>query len=1066
VHIQSNGIHFIIVLAVASVVAAPAFAQESQWKELDTQIEQLQKQGKNDESLPLAKEAVRMAEARFGPEHLNTATALHRLGAAFIALGSYPEAEPVLQRALAIREKSLGPEAAAVAESLNLLGQLCYLKGDHKTAETFYKRALEIQEKVLGPENPDVAESLNDLAMLYEERGRFAEAEPMYQRAVAIDEKALGPECSELVDILNDLGNLYDDQGRYTTAEPFHKRALDIAEKVLGPNHPDVAMALSNLAILYVEQGRYREAEPLYKRGLAIYEKNFGPDHPSVAVILNNLAFLYYSEGRYADADALYKRALAINEKALGQDHPTVATNAEDLAVLYTEQGRYSEAEALDNRVLAIRMKAFGAEDPDVAMGMTNLGFIYVKQGKYAEGEPLFRHALAILEKTYGPDHPSVATLLLNFGLLYYTQGRYAEAEPLYKRALAIAEKALGPDHPGVATGPLYSLSKLYYAEGRYDQAEPLFQRSFAILRNRFDYNFAYMSERDRLQFLRTVQSFFPLYLSFSFAQSKQDAGVAGRMYDLLLWQKGMVSTSEAALRAQVAASRNKQALDMFEELTSKKSQSSRLAVTRPPGWQEARTRADAEANDLEGQLARLVNSFAEQKTLARTTWQDVRNALRPDEAAVEFARFSFDDGRSPTAKPYYIALVIRPQSPHPELIQLGEAHDLEGESFSAYRAEVGSRGVKPSSSGAQAPASPWRGLYDALWKPLEPALRGAHRIYISPDGALNEIPPGILEGVDSRRVMEKYDVRIVSSTRDLLRPNHPASSNTAILVGNPRFLMSDEEQRVAVNRLRISENPQQANLLTSAELPSNPMRGTVSRDATVRGACDPPPPDGGVLCPLPATGTEIQSIGRLLRGKNWVVSSYQGEQALEEVVKGAVSPRVLHVATHGFFLSDQQVKRGEGLSGTPVGLEDPMLRSGLFFAGADRVLKSETPVEGVENGVLTAYEATALNLQGTELVVLSACETGRGHVQNGEGVFGLRRALQEAGAEAVLMSLWSVPDRETQELMTLFYENWLNGMEKPEALRHAQIFERDRVRKRYGKDLPYYWGAFILVGR
>jgi CHAT domain-containing protein/tetratricopeptide repeat protein len=258
----------------------------------------------------------------------------------------------------------------------------------------------------------------------------------------------------------------------------------------------------------------------------------------------------------------------------------------------------------------------------------------------------------------------------------------------------------------------------------------------------------------------------------------------------------------------------------------------------------------------------------------------------------------------------------------------------------------------------------------------------------------------------------------------------------------------------------------ERAVVLMSATLPSNPASGTLSRDVTERGACDPAPPAGGVLCPLPGTATEVQSIGELLRGKNWRISSYQDEHALEEVVKSAERPRVLHVATHGFFLSDQQVKRRGGLDADPSGFEDPMLRSGLFFAGADRTLKGEPPVEGVENGVLTAYEAMTLNLQGTELVVLSACETGRGHVQNGEGVFGLPRALQEAGSEAVLMSLWSVPDRETQELMTLFYRNWLSGMEKPQALRRAQITEEDQVRKRYGKDLPYYWGAFILVSR
>lgn len=1063
---HKRGIHFGVLLVVASFLATPALAQESRWKELDAQIEHLQKQGKNDQALPLAHEALRIAETTFGPEHPNTATALDRLGEADIALGSYPEAEPLVNHALAIREKSLGPEAAPIAESLNRLGELCYFEGKFAEAEPFYKRALAMREKVFGLEHSSVADSLDDLAMVYDEQGRYAEAEPLYKRAVAIDEKALGPEHPELAQILNNLANLYQDQSRFMEAEPLYKRALAIDEKALGPDHPEVAMDLSNLAMLYNEQGRYGEEEPLFKRAIAIYEKEFGPDHPSVATVLDNLAYLYQNQGRYAEAEPLYKRALAINEKALGPDHPNVATAVNNLATLYVDQGRYAEAEPLHKRVLAIREKSLGAEHPDVAMTLNNLAVVYSRQGRFAESELLYKRTLAIDEKALGPDHPTVATALNNLATLYFDQSRYAEAEPLFKRALAIDEKALGPEHPRVATGDLFSLAKLYYAQGRYDQAEPFFERSFAILRKRFEYSFAYMSESDRLQFLGTVQNFFPLYLSFSLAQSKTDSAVAGRMYDLLLWQKGLVSTSVAAMRAQVAASGDQQALAIFESLTAKKSQSSRLAVTRPPGWQEARMRADAEANGLEQQLARRVSSLDEQKSLARTTWQDVQKALKPDDAAVEFARFSFNDGKKSTGKANYIALVVRPQRAQPELIQLGDAQQLEGEFLSAYRAEVGSRGMSTSSPGAQPVAPPWRSLYDAVWKPLESSLREAQRIYVSPDGALNEIPLGVLQAANGGRVMEKYDVRVVSSTRDLLRPIHRATSNTAILMGNPRFLLSDEEQRIAVNRLRGVEKQEPAILLASAVLPSNSASGTNSRDMNERGTCNPPPSAGGVLCPLPGTATEVQAIGELLHSKNWLVSSYQGEQALEEVVKGAASPRVLHLATHGFFQPDQQAKHGEGLKAERSGLEDPMLRSGLFFAGADRILKGEPPIDGVENGVLTAYEATTLNLLGTELVVLSACETGRGHLQNGEGVFGLRRALQEAGAEAVVMSLWSVPDRETQELMTLFYENWLSGMEKPEALRHAQMTEREQVEKRYGKDLPYYWGAFVLVGR
>ena len=177
--------------------------------------------------------------------------------------------------------------------------------------------------------------------------------------------------------------------------------------------------------------------------------------------------------------------------------------------------------------------------------------------------------------------------------------------------------------------------------------------------------------------------------------------------------------------------------------------------------------------------------------------------------------------------------------------------------------------------------------------------------------------------------------------------------------------------------------------------------------------------------------------------------------------MKRISGPRVLHVATHGVFRPDAG-PNANTRSSAAGGREDPMLRSGLLFAGANQA-RSGT---AVEDGELTAYEAIGLNLQGTELVVLSACETGLGTVRNGEGVFGLRRALEVAGAQTILMSLWDVPDLETRELMTRFYRLWLSGLEKPAALRRAQLQMRAVVKARYGRDLPYYWGAFVLTGR
>ena len=219
-------------------------------------------------------------------------------------------------------------------------------------------------------------------------------------------------------------------------------------------------------------------------------------------------------------------------------------------------------------------------------------------------------------------------------------------------------------------------------------------------------------------------------------------------------------------------------------------------------------------------------------------------------------------------------------------------------------------------------------------------------------------------------------------------------------------------------------------------------------------------------LAPLPATKVEIATIAALLRKHDWQLEEYTEDNATKESIQQVKGPKILHVATHAFFLPDQAASVRGTLLQMPPGFEDPMLRSGLFFAGANRALRGEKPSKDLEDGILTAYEAAGLNLQGTELVVLSACDTGLGKIENGEGVFGLRRAFQEAGAQAVLMSLWAVPDRETQELMTLFYTRWLGGEDKQQALRDAQMELRLKVRARYGDDKPFYWGGFVLVGR
>jgi tetratricopeptide (TPR) repeat protein len=1130
--------------------ALPRAAQQARWNDLNAQALQLYKQGKYAEAIPVEQEALRVAEATFGDEHVTVAASAYLLAVLYDKQSRYPEAEPLYKRSITIYEKSLGPEHPNVATALNDLARLYKEQGRYADAEPLYKRALAIREKTLGPDHPTVAASLNNLAALYDdqgrypeagplyersitiyekslgpdhpnvatasnnlgklykEQGRYAEAEPLYKRALAIREKALGPDNPDVATPLDNLAALYDDQGRYAEAEPLYKRALAIREKALGPDNPDVAISLNNLAVLYSEQGRYADARPLLKRALAINEKALGPDHPQVAAALNNLAALYKKQGRYANAEPLYKRALAIREKALGPDHPDVGVSLNNLAELYEAQGRYADVEPFYKRALAIREKALGPDHPDVAISLNNLAELYRTQGRYADAEPPYRRGLAIMEKALGPDHPNVATSLNNLAALYDDQGRYADAEPLYKRALAVRENALGPDSPDVATS-LNNLGELYFKQGRYADAEPLlrralairekalgpehpleglslmnlaallyaeaqpaqaapfFDRAFETLANQFQYYFTYMSENERLAFLATVQYQFPEYFSFCLTYHRQFPELAGKMYDTVLWEKGFIAQSATALHAKIHAGGDPEAIRRLDRLTEKKSELAKLVSA--PAAAEAEKQAERrkqiaeleqEANDLEKELVKRSGTLAEEKRLARATWQQVRDALKKEESAVEIVSFPFYDAKNGPSPTYYVALIVTPERTQPKIVVLGEANDSIGASMEDYQLLVSrfQEGVQE-----RAPAIGTK-FYRSFWQPIESALGAAHRVYVSPDGVLNQMSLGVVpRDDDGKLLMEAYDLRIVSSTKDLLRSAHPSASNNALLVGNPQFLLSAERQRAAVARQRSQGGQEAASEAASGPDPSASLR---SDTLVVRGTCDPSPPQGGVLCPLPATAVEVQTIASLLRARNWQVAIDQQENALEEAVKAAQHPRVLHLSTHGFFLSDRQVKRKQNLAGQPAGQEDPMLRSGLFFAGADRVLAGDPPLADADNGVLTAYEAATLNLQGTELVVLSACETGLGQTQAGEGVLGLRRALEEAGAESVLMSMWSVPDKETQELMSLFYEKWLGGMDKHEALRAAQQEMRERVRTRYKLDLPFYWGAFVLVGR
>jgi CHAT domain-containing protein/Tfp pilus assembly protein PilF len=1017
-------------------------------------------QGRYGDAEKLFQQAMSIQEKALGPDDPEVAVNAGNLALVYVAEGKYADAEPLYRRVIAIDVKAKGPQDSSVATDDNNLADLYVKQAKYADAQSLQLQALSIDIKAHGNEHPEVAADLANLGGIFIRQGKFASAEPVFLRALAIDQKALGADNSTVAWIMEGLGTVYRDESRYAEAEPLFQRSLAIREKVLGPNHPDVASTLDNLGGLCQDEGRYNDAESNYRRAIDIRVKALGPSHPLLALSLSNLALLYKEQGKWGQAEGLYRQAMAIDLKTLGQENPQVAVVLNNVANLYADEGKLADAERLLRGAVAIDEKAYGPDHPITAQNLNNLAEVYEDEGKPAEAEPLYQHSLAIAEESLGPNHPQVAADLIGLASAYEDEGKYPEAEPLFKRALAIDEGVLGPDHP--TTGEVQmNMAVFYDAWDKPDLAEPYFDKRITNLMSQFRTNATYMSEKDRLIFLATVPGAFPLYFSFALRNHDRDPALAGKVYDILLQEKGFIAASAAALRAKILASGDQETLGLLNKLTAEKTQLAGLVSSTQGDPGERRKlilQLEQETNQLEQEIVKRSSSLAEEKTLSAVTWRDVQKALKPGEAAVEFARFPFNNGKHFTATVDYIALVVTPQSKNPDFIVLGEAQKLEAAPIADYRAHVGqTRGLSAEPEPGAPAVGPGAGntsaAYDAFWKPLEPALGGAKRVYVSPDGVLNQIPIGLLADDGGKLLLEKYQLRYVNSTKDLLRPRRTSASKTAVLLGNPRFDLTEAEQRAALAEL--NGGAQQHSPVAAPPTPSGPS-GQRSVDLS-----------GGALNPLPGTQAEVSAIERLLKNSAWLVTPYTGGHALEEVVDKLHSPRIAHIATHGFFLSDQQIaQKSKTAGGQPAPIEDPMLRSGLFFAGADRIRSGAAPAAGIDDGVLTAYEASQLDLEGTELVVLSACETGLGQQSNGEGVFGLRRGLQEAGADAVMMSMWSVPDRETQELMALFYAKWLGGMDKPEALRQAQLEERETVRQRYGKDLPFYWGAFVLVGR
>jgi len=960
--------------------------------------------------------------------------------------------EPAVSNKSEVSDKDKEPKHLEW-EALNQKALKAHEKGQYKEGLTYAQKAFEFAKTNFEPNHPNILNSMNNLAFLYSSQGRYGEAEPLYKKALQLRETVQGKKHPDTISSLNNLAGLYSSQGRYGEAEPLYNKALQLFETVQGKKHPDTITSLNGLATLYFSQGRYGEAEPLYKKALQLRETVQGKKHPDTITSLNNLAFLYYSQGRYEEAVPLYKEALQLRETALGKKHPDTITSLNNLALLYHKQGRYREAEPLYKEALQLRETVLGKKHPDTITSLNNLGGLYSSQGRLRETEPLYKEALQLRETVLGKKHPDTITSLNNLAALYNSQGRYEKVEPLLKEALQLSENILGKIHPNTIS--LISNLFLQYANPKvkklHDAYALLKRLELRLLSRSAQELVSTQSGRVRRLYLKNISGLYDF--AFSFAIHYPSPEHTKFAANVLLRSKQIQAEEAAFQQRLLQISKDPVIMDLKHQIAQhRKNLRQSLLQKNPQSNPKLLLEKLIIAESLMRKKARQIHP--DLKVLAANIDQVIEKL--PDHSAlIEYRFFSLVDfNTAKTTSTHLAAYVMLSDYSAKERILFADIGKLEdiampwqlwqlldqplSQEMKQQIEKMINQELTPVTK-AFAIHKLTHNIYQKLIHPFEPQLSNVKTLYIAPDNFLNLIPfSRLITNIDDMNfLVKRYQINRIQTGRDLLRKSSMSPSSKLVVMGGITY---DNDQQAV-----LASIPEQHKALIRQLNPNQRAESQLEQ-----------------MTYLPHSKTEASKIAELfkLNRKNGEVACYYGKDAREYVLKHLKqAPEILHLSTHGFYLKPDEKSR-------QLEDEETMMLSGLALSGANMGINGLVDSDG-NDGILYSIEASGLNLQGTKLVSLSACSTGKGVVDYSEGVYGLVRAFRTAGAESILMTLWPVGDQSSKDFMTHFYDYYLGSLDPltpGEALHKTRLDFMKHDNKAYRN--PRVWAPYVIVGK
>ncbi|HET6323185.1 MAG TPA: CHAT domain-containing tetratricopeptide repeat protein [Planctomycetaceae bacterium] len=932
-----------------------------------------------------------------------------------------PAAIALCRRELDMRRRLFGEESTRTAESWYNLARMAARRPTFADAETACQRALAIREKLLGPDHLQTAFTLNLLGQIEQGLTRFSQAEDALNRALAIRQKQLGNDHRVTLDTRVDLARLLERMSQYPRAAQMFQQVLDARRRLLGEEHALTGDAYSGLGFCYMLMGEYAKARPAMKRAVEILQKSRGEDHALTCSASLNLARLYSRVGDAAKAEPLFQKTLLI-EQRVRPGGLQAARVRDGMVEFYLTRRDFPHAEQLCRDSLEIKRRVLGEQHPDFHVTLDQLGAVYRAEGRYVEARDTFEKTLKFAQQSLGDDHLFVANLLCELGNTAHDMNDDAGAAHLFTQELDVAKRLYRGDHP-ITARALFDLGSNQYCVGRRENAALLLSDALVMCQNVLRENFGVLAQREQLALEGQHRRYLDVYLSVT----DELQVPAAATYRHLLAAKGAVTADQWLSRLE---RRRPELAPLTEQMRDIGARLAHLSFSTPDrshreAWLKEISDLTEQKERVEQELANKSAVFRDGRLTTRPDPNALRKLLPANAALIDILAYARSFSRKPDEKTRrkaelrFVAFVLR-RDAEIRRIELGPADPIV-QKMKTWRETYGAN---------QGSVDVGRELRDRIWKPLEPELKGAETVLLSPDGAFCSFPLAALPGSKpGGYLIEERNIVMVPVPQLLLQtkngsldsePAMPTSFDAPLLVGNVDF---DADPRTL------------------------PATAVAARGEAPQ----------GLFSPLPGTSQEIDDVAGIYRGAfHREPLALTGKRASEQAVRGETPRhRWLHFATHGFFApssvltAEKAQPVADRAAGNLIGSVEaargfhPSLLSGIVLAGANRgwASRDRRSSKEVEDGLLTALDVEQMNLADTELVVLSACETGLGRLAGGEGALGLQRAFQVAGARNVIASLWKVDDQATATLIHLFYLNlWVKKQSPADALRNAQL--------------------------